>query len=114
MKKTIIMKKNYEFKYLMFNGKHIKGNYIDVFIKKNNKNLNSIGIAIGKKIANSVKRNRIKRLIRENYRLIEDNLKTGYNIVFIWKKHVDIENATFINIKNDITKIFIKENILDK
>ncbi len=114
MKKTKMMKKNYEFKQVFQKGKYISGKYIEAVIKENSKNkeINFLGLAISVKIAKAVKRNYIKRLIREVYRLNENNLNTGYSIVFLWKKKQKIENANFENIKKDIEKIFIKSNIL--
>ena len=109
MKKTLKLSKNYEFKRILTKGKYYSGKYLDVFVKKNNKNVNYIGIAVGVKIAKAVKRNRIKRLINENYRLLEENLNTGYNIVFLWKKKMDISNATYSNIKEDM--IFVLKKI---
>lgn len=113
MKKTLKLKKNYEFKRVLTKGNYYSGKYLDVFVKQNNRSINFIGIAIGVKIAKAVKRNRIKRLISENYRLMEENLKVGYNIVFLWKKKVDICNATFFNIKEDMTNIFRRIGILE-
>ena len=114
MKKTKMMKKNYEFKQVFQKGKYISGKYIEAVIKENTKNkeINFLGLAISVKITKAVKRNYIKRLIREVYRLNENNLNTGYSIVFLWKKNQKIENANFENIKKDIEKIFIKSNIL--
>ena len=82
--------------------------------KKNKNNYNSLGIAISVKIAKAVKRNLIKRLIRENYKLLENSIKPGYSIVFLWKKKADVKDAKFINIKNDMNKIFDKSNILEE
>ncbi len=113
MKKTLKLKKNYEFKRVLTKGKYYSGKYLDVFVKEqNDKTMNYIGIAIGVKIAKAVKRNRIKRLISENYRLMEQKLKTGYNIVFLWKRKVDIKNATFSNIQGDMISIFERMGIL--
>ena len=90
------------------------GKNIEAFIKKSNKNYNLLGIAIGTKITNAVNRNKIKRLIRENYRLNEQKILNGYSIVFLWKKKSDIENATFNNIKKDMLKIFDKAGIIEE
>ena len=39
MKKTKMLKKNYEFKKVLSNGKYYSGQNIDAFIKDNNKNI---------------------------------------------------------------------------
>ena len=74
MKKTEMLKKNYEFKKILNKGKHIKGKQIEVFYLKEENSKNFLGIAVSKKAANSVYRNKIKRLIRESYRLLEDSI----------------------------------------
>ncbi|MDO5557225.1 MAG: ribonuclease P protein component [Clostridia bacterium] len=111
MRKIKTLKKNYEFRYVLSKGRFYKGNYITIYYTKNNKLYNEIGIAVNTHIANAVKRNKIKRLIRENYRLIKDNIENGYNLVFLWNKNIDIKNATFINIKSDMINILEKIGI---
>ena len=109
MKKTEMLKKNYEFKNVFLKGKYYGGDFLEVFIIKNRKEKNMIGIAVSKKVGNSVIRNRIKRLIKENYRLLEEKISFGYNLVILWKKNIEGEKATFSNIKTDLLKIF--ENV---
>ena len=111
MKKTKMLKKNYEFKHVLSKGKYFSGKNIDAFIKDNNKDCNLVGLAISVKTAKAVKRNHIKRLIRENYKILEPQIKTGKSIVFLWKKNVDIKYATFENIKKDMNYIFDKAQI---
>ena len=83
-----------------------------MFVIDNNKQSNYMGIAISKKIANSVQRNKIKRLIRENYRQIEDSVVNGKTYVILWKKKASLENATYYNVKEDIDRIFKKANLI--
>lgn len=111
MKKTKMLKKNYEFKNVLSKGKYYSGKNIEAFIKDNNKNYNFLGLAISVKIGKAVRRNKIKRLIRENYKFLELEIETGKSIVFLWKKNIDVKNATFENIKADMNYIFDKAKI---
>ena len=108
MKNTIIIKKNYEFKMFFSKGKFYSGEYINMYIHMSNLSYNKLGIAISRKLGKAVKRNRIKRLIRENYKNFENNIKNGTNILIIINKNIDIKKVSY----NDIFKDF--ENILKK
>ncbi len=115
MKKTEMMKKNYEFRNVLSRGNYYSGKYIEIFVKKNSRqDRNLLGIAIGVKIAKAVKRNHIKRLIRENYFYYEDAIKSGYRMVFLWKKKANITDATFQNIRRDMRIIFDKAKLIEE
>lgn len=112
MKKTKMLKKNYEFKEVLSRGKYYSGENIEAFIKKtDNLKYNFLGIAISSKVAKAVKRNYIKRLIRECYRSFEEEISTGNRIVILWKKKKDVKKASFSEIKEDIRMIFDKANL---
>lgn len=112
MKKIKTLKKNYEFKNVLSKGKFYIGRQITIYITKNTEKENVIGIAISTKTCNAVKRNKIKRLIRENYQLLKQRLKKGYRIVFLWNKRDVVENANFYVIKNDMTQLLQKAGLL--
>lgn len=115
MKKTKMLKKNYEFKEVLTKGKYYSGECIEAFIQPSkNKEKNYIGIAIGVKIAKAVKRNHLKRLIRESYKNCENYIKTGNRIVFLWKKKKEIKQATYKKINEDMKKIFEKSKIIEE
>lgn len=113
MRKLNTLKKNYEFKRVLNRGQYYYGKYIQFFIIKNNRNINRMGIAISSKIAGAVERNKIKRLIRENYRLlIKNNILKGYDFVFIWNKNRNPKEADYYEIKKDFENIFKRTGIL--
>ena len=112
MKKTKILKKNYEFSNIFSKGTYYSGKTIEAFILKNKSEINYLGLAVSVKAGHAYQRNKVRRLIRENYRLIEEDLQSGYSIVFLWKKSVNIEEANFFQIKTDILNIFTNAKIL--
>ena len=83
-------------------------------IDKNNLNRNVIGIAVNTKICNAVKRNKIKRVIREAYYKEQKTLKQGYNIVFLWNKKEPVENINFHKIHKEIKDIFKEAELIEK
>ncbi|NLC88363.1 MAG: ribonuclease P protein component [Clostridiaceae bacterium] len=111
MRKIDTLKKNYEFKNVLDKGKFYRGSYITLYITKNNKEKNIIGIAISKKIGKATRRNRLKRLIRESYYSQKCNLDKGYNIVFLWNKNKN-EDYKCTQIKEDMCYLFKKAGII--
>ena len=106
MKKTKMLKKNYEFNKVFSKGTYYSGKNIEAFILESNDKSNYLGLAISTKSGKAYQRNRVKRLLRESYRLLENNVKDGWTIVFLWKKKCDIKNAEYNQIKKDMLKIF--------
>lgn len=106
------LKKNYEFQNVLNKGKFYIGRQITIYIMPSRDKVNHIGIAISSKMYHAVKRNKIKRKIRENYRLLEKNLKQGYHIVFLWNKKVPVEQLDFHIISQDMKAIFSKAGML--
>ncbi|NLP34185.1 MAG: ribonuclease P protein component [Clostridiales bacterium] len=99
MKHTQSLKKNSDFRTIYRTGKSYANKYLVMYIKNNNLNENRLGISVSKKVGNSVIRHRITRLIRESYRLSEDKIKSGYDIIIVsrvgakGKSYSEIESA---------------------
>ena len=86
---TESIKKNSDFQLVFKNGKSKANRYFIMYILKNESEKNFIGISVSKKVGNSVVRHRIKRLVKESYRLHENLFNSGLNIVVIARKGAD-------------------------
>lgn len=93
------LRKNPEFRLVYRRGKSFSTAILVLYVFKNNKGINRIGISVSKKVGKSVVRSRVKRLISESSRLNKQNLKQGYDLVFVArsasrdKSYKDIENS---------------------
>lgn len=114
MKKTEMLKKNYEFKTVLSKGKFFAGKEIEIFILKNNKKRNFLGIAIGTKNGKAFQRNRAKRIIRESYTKLENQLIEGNSIVILMNRNFCIDNIKFSEVFEEMKNIFEKAKILKK
>ncbi len=54
-----------------------------MYVAENGEDVNHIGISVSKKVGNSIVRHHITRLIREIFRLNNDRIRTGLNIVVV-------------------------------
>ena len=104
------LSKSEDFKNLL-KGRKISNPYSTIFFKKittkNNKLLN-ISFVTKKKIGNAVKRNKIKRRLRNimNDAIKTINMNLNYSYLFIAKKN--IYDANYKMIKDSIIKDLIK------
>lgn len=99
MSKLPVLKKNYEFKRIYSKGKYAASAYLVIYVLPNRMNLVRHGITASKKVGNAVKRNRIRRLIRENLRLLNDRLINGIDIVVVARKTSEIVSLDIIGKK---------------
>ena len=114
MKKTEMLKKNYEFKNVLTKVKFYIEKEIEIFILKNNQKRNFLGIAVGTKNGKAFQRNKAKRLIRECYSKLEGQLVEGNSIVILMNKKFPIKNVNFSEMLENMKNIFLKAEILKK
>ena len=109
MNKEKTIKKNYQFRWIIKKGKKVNKKTVRVFITNNKDNKNKLGIAIKKNIKSAILRNRVKRVIREIYRLEENKLKKKFNIIVCFNTDV----VDFDEIKADIRNAFYELNMYE-
>jgi ribonuclease P protein component len=80
--KTALLRKGREFDKVYRQGSRCRGKGFSLIFCSNELGYNRIGISIHRKLKGAVKRNRIKRIIRESFRLRRDLYPDCADIVF--------------------------------
>lgn len=83
MKFTVALKQNHEFRRLYNKGKSAVSPYFAIYCRKTGREGSRLGITTGVKLGNAVKRNFVRRRIRELYRTNESKFLPGYDIVVV-------------------------------
>ena len=82
MKFSSSLKLNHIFRRLYHTAGQADG-YLVLYARKNRTDGNRVGITVSKKLGKAHIRNRIRRRIREVYRLNEDKFQPGWDIVVV-------------------------------
>ena len=110
LKQQYRLKKRYQFNYVYRVGKTCHGKFLLlVFSSSKNKNV-KIGVSVSKKVGNSVKRNRVRRLIREAAKEYLNVMKINFNIIIVAKQA--IEGKTLAEITEDLGEVLKKADLV--
>ena len=77
------LRKRTEFQKVFHEGKVFSNDQVIVYALLNSTRISRLGITVGRKFGNAVKRNRLKRIFREAYRLNKQVLNRGVDIIII-------------------------------
>ena len=83
MKFSISLNKNYEFRRLYSRGKCAVTPLLAVYFRRTRRAGNRVGLTVTAKVGKAVHRNRVRRRLREIYRLNEHRLQRGLDIVIV-------------------------------
>ena len=83
MRRFPSIKKRADFQAVYRSGKSYANKELVMYVKKTELPEQRIGISVSKKVGNSIVRHRLKRLIKEAYRLQEDIFYRGLDMVII-------------------------------
>jgi len=66
-----------------------------MYAKPNDLTFSRLGISIPKHVGTAPRRNRIKRLLRESFRLLQHDLPRGYDLVVVVRPHAPMILAEY-------------------
>ncbi len=82
------IRKSQEFQQVFKRGERINFPEFNLVFALNNLNISRMGVGVGKRFGNAVKRNRAKRLCRELFRLNKYKIPKGIDLIFLPKKAI--------------------------
>lgn len=77
------LKSSPEFRHVMNWRVKLVDNGSVAFLRPNSLGWSRLGVSVGKKHGNAIRRNQLKRLVREAFRLSQSDWVGGYDLVFI-------------------------------
>lgn len=75
--------KNKEFRRVYKQGRAYVGRYMVLYVLPRCNDVTRIGFTVGKKVGGAVQRNRVRRRLKEAYRLLQPEIRMGYDLVLV-------------------------------
>ena len=95
--------KRIQFLNVTEDGKKLLTRSFIIFLKPNNLAFSRIGITASRKVGGSVARNRVKRIVREFFRLNKSRIEKGIDIVVIAKR--EAAGKGFVEVSRELEKV---------
>ncbi len=106
----ISLRKNDDFKRVYRKGRSRANRQLVLYVLENGMEINRLGISVSKKVGNSVVRHHLTRLIREAYRLHEEEFCPGQDFVVVAR--VGAKEATYHEMERALLHLARKMEII--
>lgn len=110
MKFSRSLKENHEFRRLYKKGETAVSPFMVVYVRRRKGDFNRLGITVSAKLGHAVVRNRIRRRLREIYRINEESFLPGYDIVVVARSRA--VTAPFALLASDFMRLMGKLGLL--
>ena len=112
MKTTVPLKENHLFRRAYNRGKTAADSRLALYVRRNGQKANRLGITVSTKVGCAVVRNRVRRRLREIYRLHEDALASGCDVVAVAR--VRAASSDYHQLEKSFLKLADKLGLLKK
>ena len=112
MKSTVSLKENHIFRRLYQKGKTAADSRLALYVRPNGRKGNRLGLTVSTKLGHAVVRNRTRRRLREVYRLHEDQLVCGRDIVIVAR--VRAADSSYHQLEKSFLRLAEKLDLLKK
>lgn len=81
-----------------------------LYLRKNGRKINRLGLTTSKTVGKAVQRNRSRRVLREAYRLLEPEMNTGFDLILVARTKT--AEVSMNEIKDRLYTVLLKEGVL--
>ena len=110
MRRKYRLRRNSDFQQVRQNGKFYASPLMVLAFLRNELNHSRFGFVVSKRLGNAVKRNKIKRRMREATRLQLPHIEPGFDLVIIARQ--PIREASYQEIEQSLLYLLKKSNLL--
>jgi ribonuclease P protein component len=112
LKKQIRLRKRKEFNYIFKNGRSFATKTLVLTYLPTKLKNPKIGFSVSKKIGNAVIRNKVKRRLREAFKVYLPKINKKYNYIIVARK--DIVNLSYAEIVKTLNYALKKTNLMSE
>lgn len=111
MKRTTTLKENYEFRRVYHKGKSGVSSFFVVYARPNHSGRNRLGLTVSAKLGHAVVRNRIRRRLREIYRLAQPEMRRGFDVVLVARSRA--VTASYQDLERTYRRLCVKLGLME-
>ena len=112
MKYTVSLKENHIFRRLYRKGNTAADSRLAIYVRRNGRPGNRLGLTVSTKVGHAVVRNRLRRRLREIYRLHEHQLVRGVDLVVVAR--VRAGSSSYRQLEESFGRLCRKLNLVEK
>ena len=112
MKMTASLKENHLFRRAYSRGKSAADSRLALYVRRNGQKANRLGLTVSTKVGRAVTRTRVRRRLREIYRLNEGALASGCDVVLVAR--VKAASSGYHQLERSFLRLADKLDLLKK
>jgi ribonuclease P protein component len=97
-----------DFRLALRYGNRLHTEHFTVILRPNALPTSRLGVTVSKKVGNAVKRNRVKRYLREFFRLHKHKLPVSHDLVIIAKKNAAA--LAYYDVREELVALLVKKD----